>query len=137
MTQPIYRPVADGEILNSNGLFIEAGQSGGWLLHFGKGGPSVWFPDAVRLCEAVPYGTGFAPKADWSKAPAQAMWWCVDADGDEAWHEQEPTVRGWSWASGGDCVVSDERIDIPLGIDWRTLIEKRPQEVSDGPKANV
>jgi hypothetical protein len=41
--------VPDGEILNSNGLYIEAA-GGGWLLRFDKNGPSIWFPDIVRLC---------------------------------------------------------------------------------------
>lgn len=53
MSQPMYRPVADGEILNSNGLLVEAADPDGWLLRFGEGGPTIWFPDGVRLCEVV------------------------------------------------------------------------------------
>lgn len=83
--------------------------------------------DALAIVAGLAHANTPRPKADWSQAPAQAMWWCVDPDGDEAWHELEPKVLGRSWGSAGDCVVSDERIDIPLGIDWRLLKEKRPE----------
>lgn len=49
-----YQPVPDGEILNSNGLYIEADVSGGWLLRFGRNGASIWFPGSVRLCTLMP-----------------------------------------------------------------------------------
>lgn len=73
------------------------------------------------------------PRPDWSEAPANAMWWCVDAVGTEEWHEVEPIVvqSVWLWPPSGNMELppmhwTGGRIEIPLGIDWRLLKERRP-----------
>lgn len=49
----VYKPIPDGLIPDSNGLFIQNDQPGGWLLRFGEGGASIWFPSVARLCRLV------------------------------------------------------------------------------------
>lgn len=77
-----------------------------------------------------------APQADWTAAPEWARWWAIDADGQWFWHQVEPimhqTVSACRWDVGclngipqGDWLFGGH-IDIPLGVDWRTLKERRP-----------
>lgn len=70
------------------------------------------------------------PEPDWSQAPEWAQWWAVDASGIAGWYEQEPEiggVRGWELGGGGAWMVIETPYDIPLGIDWRTLKQRRPE----------
>lgn len=71
-----------------------------------------------------------SPRPDWSEAPEWANWWSVDADGDIFWSEIKPmphkSSASWQIDFSKGRVDFDQNIDIPIGIDWRTLIEERP-----------
>lgn len=69
------------------------------------------------------------PVPDWSKAPEWAQWWAIDPDCNVTWHKKEPEVIFWYWFSEGGETDVGNFVDIPLGIDWRTLKEKRPDAV--------
>lgn len=72
-----------------------------------------------------------APEPDWSKAPEWAEWWAVNADGGVAWFENKPTIWvsvvycGWESNKGRWKTILD-RLELPLGVDWRTTLRKRP-----------
>jgi hypothetical protein len=98
-----------------------------------------------RICDA--YETALAEarrrdkleiaQPDWSTAPKLANWWAVDANGSASWYEFEPTlyetatfcgwsrptIRGFRFGETRD----DAHIEIPLGVDWRTLKYKREE----------
>lgn len=88
---------------------------------------------------AQPSPDGGQPQPDWTQAPEWAQWWTVDPDGSVYWYEQKPILAttvdycGWQpktiegYQQG--YMVPDGEVDIPLGIDWRTLKFRRPQEV--------
>jgi hypothetical protein len=71
------------------------------------------------------------PAPDWASLPG-ATWWCVNADGRVAISEYtEPVLEeGWpTWIhahvilDGGNLPV---RVHLPLGIDWRQTLQRRP-----------
>lgn len=76
------------------------------------------------------------PHPDWSQAPKWAEWWAVDCDGFAMWYEEEPllyetvTFCGWGpkviYGSEQGMKMGAGEIEIPLGVDWRTLKEKKP-----------
>jgi hypothetical protein len=70
-----------------------------------------------------------APMPDWSQAPDWAMWWSVDAYSEVSWHEMEPKLDGTTWWAERR-YQRDGRIIIPLGIDWRTTLQQRPQSTT-------
>jgi len=78
------------------------------------------------------------PKPDWSRAPAWAQWWAVDGlhNGTgyvAGWFSEEPEhddVMGmWTgnpeWGDTDDCF--DQYIVLPIGIDWRCTLQRRPE----------
>ena len=72
------------------------------------------------------------PQPDWSEAPKWAQWWAVDANEESYWFESHPQIDTTFWMPLGDCKsISDAFVALLLGIDWRTTLRKRPQEVSD------
>lgn len=79
-------------------------------------------PEDIRLCRKAQL-----PRADWSQAPAEAQWWSVDASGFAYWYEDEPErdQEDHFWSGINPIYAGD--IDIPLGIDWRLLKERRPE----------
>ena len=75
-----------------------------------------------------------APEPDWDEAPEWAMWWAQDATEDCNWFEQKPfpDLAEWvmakgSWEEDGWNCVFDKCVSLPLGIDWRTTLRKRPE----------
>lgn len=147
MTSERWEPVEDGRYKAGStwGGVIDADKDGR-VLRIPSG--SIELPDNYRFCRRVEVE---CPRPDWSKAPAWARWWTVDANGTVLWHEQEPTRHNNAlfWHSAGRTNWSErnrersrrgrrpridpsqnEQIEIPVGVDWRTLIERRP-EVSD------
>lgn len=76
-----------------------------------------------------------APEPDWTKAPQWAMWWAVDCDGYAWWYRYEPSCDGDAWGDdnpdtgNGKSFKDAYFIDIPIGIDWRTLKRQRPAPV--------
>lgn len=77
------------------------------------------------------------PKPDWSQAPEWANWWAVDGNG-ATWYEYEPIAdRLGDWTVGNDWDDMGQwdsagDIEIPIGIDWRTLKEQRQKEAANG-----
>lgn len=77
------------------------------------------------------------PKADWSQAPEWAMHWRVDPNGFACWFQEEPVLSltvsycGWIPKTINGVVQGATlwacEIDLALGIDWRTLKERRPE----------
>jgi hypothetical protein len=70
------------------------------------------------------------PQPDWSKAPAWAQWWTVDADDNVAWFQNRPFCIASGWVnSGGMTQMYNTMLPyhLPLGIDWRTTLQQRPQ----------
>lgn len=75
------------------------------------------------------------PRPDWSQAPDWATWWAVDPDGICNWFSQEPilteytsarNVIGPHWSHVGSKQSVYDAINIPLGVDWRLLKQRRP-----------
>lgn len=68
---------------------------------------------------------------DWKEAPDTAMWWAVNAFGSALWWAKEPERIGnhaVEWSSMLCDPVFHRQLNIPIGIDWRTLKVKRPTE---------
>lgn len=71
------------------------------------------------------------PQPDWSQPPTWANWWAIAADGCVGWYPVEPQLLAafGEWRTPVDTsALHDGMIDIPLGIDWRTLKQQRPQQ---------
>lgn len=64
---------------------------------------------------------------DWSQAPEWAEWWAVDADGQVLWLTKQPFILGAGWANPGGVTRRAESINLPLGVDWRTTLQRRPR----------
>lgn len=88
--------------------------------------------DALAIVEGLAHVNTPRPEADWSQAPEWAMWWAVEANGDAFWYQYEPSIEkvyviqhSWTCRKGKVNAI-EERVSIPLGIDWRLLKERRP-----------
>ena len=70
-----------------------------------------------------------APQPDWSTAPEWAMWWAVDPDMVGYWFGTEPLAGYGEWNSYDDqnSKVKAGYYSMPLGIDWRQTLRKRPE----------
>ena len=65
------------------------------------------------------------PRPNWADAPKTAKWWCVDPNGVAHFSKNEPKTDGLVW--DGDFLYSSSyAVNIPLGVDWRLLVSKRP-----------
>lgn len=64
---------------------------------------------------------------NWSALPRWAMYWTVSATGIVCLHEMEPVIfiHDGVWTSRGR-LREDGFVEIPIGIDWRTLCFERP-----------
>lgn len=91
------------------------------------------FIKLVRLADAT-------PEPDWSQMQDWVQWWTVDPNGCVGYFEYEPMLRetggagrgGWLWNLSGKWTKDAEpRIDIPIGVDWRTLKRRRPRSVTE------
>ena len=127
MTNPTYRPLPDG-VYDRNGSIITVGNGNNLSISKKQRRMYIWvgeLPDGWKLCEAVDGLT-----ADWSQAPEWAMWWAVDADERAYWHEKEPEIGsvGFIWRSAGTHSYNHHFVELPLGIDWRTLKQRRPEK---------
>ena len=78
------------------------------------------------------------PEPDWS-ASGCPEWWAVDGDGEAHYYNNKPKIDKqiccWDssrWTAKGSSIhIALDRINaLPLGIDWRTTLRKRP-EASD------
>ena len=69
-----------------------------------------------------------APLPDWTTAPEWAQWWAVDADGMACWYTSEPKIYESVWGPEDDrWHVTHGLVDLPLGVDWRTTLRRRPE----------
>jgi len=70
-----------------------------------------------------------APEPDWSQAPEWAQWWAFDTHNVGFWYAEEPHVMAGKWESNHGMIVWDGAYsdDLPIGIDWRTTLRKRPE----------
>lgn len=106
------------------------------LFNDGKFEEMMGSPDAVIRC-ASEFIEGERPSpihADWTIAPTWAQWWAVDPDGICHWFNNEPILTEFvshrneiapHWSHYGSKQSTYDAINIPLGIDWRLLKEKR------------
>lgn len=133
----IWRPLTDG-VYNYGTIHIE--NSGEWLAIDDRDSDGLKsylgtsMENNFRVCELVEIDI---PKPDWSIAPEWANWWAADGDGESYWFEMRPTMdeEGVLWfpdAEGKMIIAGCSKI--PVGVDWRLLIEKNPEnkeELSD------
>lgn len=77
-----------------------------------------------------------APEPDWSQAPDWARWWAADSDGESTYYAERPEpdekIACWDsarWSAKGSTILSewDKTSPLPLGVDWRTTLRKRPE----------
>lgn len=90
---------------------------------------------ALAWLDALPQ----APEPDWDAAPEWARWATLffnrayAASGRMAlywqFHEGEPIRDEISWMTpkGTKSLIGSQRVEIPLGIDWRTTLRQRPE----------
>lgn len=80
--------------------------------------------------DATPVAEGEGVQPDWSQAPDWAEWWTVDADGEQTFWVKEPQIdryRAMWYMDASNCEILKD-VEIPIGIDWRTLKQRKPQE---------
>lgn len=113
-----------------------------WLLCVncaGTGATEVDGSDEMcRACDGWGRVPGpIPPRPDWSKAPEWAQWWVMHGYGAAEFLDTEPkaaTIHNASWflcpgtRRHADIRPVGECERIPIGIDWRTLIQKRPTQ---------
>lgn len=102
-----------------------------WLDTLAAGEVDAPQPDSAQEMPRV--------QPDWSSAPEWAEWWAVDCGGGAGWYESEPELDHsgfWDRLVGmdGKCIGKTNGagdIDIPLGVDWRLLKQRRPAPTPD------
>ena len=71
-----------------------------------------------------------APEPDWSEAPEWADAWVVETSCRSWWWAGYPVATNGGWSGGGWSGVGRREFchheSLPLGIDWRTTLRKRP-----------
>ncbi len=88
-------------------------------------------PQPIVVCDGC---RTIAPQPNWDEAPSWANWWAVDPDGYYHWFDNEPILTqvtgyreliGPHWSHFGSKQHLYDAINIPIGIDWRTLKQQR------------
>jgi hypothetical protein len=82
-------------------------------------------PDIAAIAQMIAAYDALAPKDnEW---PDDAQWYTIDASGVSIWHTASPsfdmTFYNWRSMTGW----REKVIDLPLGVDWRLCIWKRPE----------
>ena len=78
-----------------------------------------------------------APEPDWSDAPDNATHWAVDGYQNasgwwEAWfYVGEPKMWQSDMGWDGPKRIHADQVILPIGIDWRTTLRKRPEAAHD------
>ena len=133
MSNIVWTPLEDGRYRDKYGDYIIIDEQ--FLsLEDGDEKTRCVLPVDVRLCRAMPAPAPLEmPQPDWSQAPEWAMWWTCDPDGDAYWWQLEPHYPdGYTWDNNDSlCSRADYGLVIPLGIDWRTLKQQRPEEADN------
>ena len=70
-----------------------------------------------------------APQPDWATAPPWVNWWAADANGETHWFVSAPKVFDSIWMPHPHLEIIDDDgdVDLPVGIDWRTTLRRRPE----------
>lgn len=68
-----------------------------------------------------------APRPDWSQAPEWAMFHAINANGTGHWYQHEPQHRTIGWVKRDGRWHGDIGYLLPLGVDWRETLQRRPQ----------
>ena len=82
----------------------------------------VWVNNLPRMLEP-----------DWKAAPEWAMWRAIDPDGQTIWSKEELMYEQAYWFhdrlhySVDGCCEHAEYVSLPVGIDWRCTLRKRPE----------
>lgn len=74
------------------------------------------------------------PHPVWETLPSWANWWTVSATGKIRVFAEKPEVDklgGMWWQPNQSKFLLAGNIDIPIGIDWRTLCFERPRHMLD------
>ena len=72
------------------------------------------------------------PEPNWADAPDDAMAWAVDANGYAHWFVDIPSldVYGSEWVTHRFMEIEDAgHVILPLGVDWRTTLRCRQEEI--------
>jgi hypothetical protein len=90
-----------------------------------EGEPSERTVNAMNWLEAQPE----APQPDWATAPPWVNWWAADANGETHWFVSAPKVFDSIWMPHPHLEIIDDDgdVDLPVGIDWRTTLRRRPE----------
>lgn len=66
---------------------------------------------------------------EWKDAPERALYCCTHADGKQYWTATLPyrIYNETEWEIG-DTAIFYRIVDVPIGIDWRLCVWKRPIE---------
>lgn len=73
------------------------------------------------------------PEPDWTQAPDWAQWWAADEDGRTYWYDRQPYVEkadDGCWDGNGEFEWNGD-VTLPVGVDWRTTLRHRPEEVTE------
>ena len=97
-------------------------------------GVEVALSNNARLCiwQAQRTPAPALPGPSWEDAPDEVSWWTVDADGDIFYSVDEPQPDKWRcmWDRDDESDMlwrpKPNNIEIPIGVDWRTLKRQRP-----------
>jgi len=94
------------------------------------------FEAALAWLDAQPA----APEPDWDSAPEWANWWAASVPvglykfTNAFWYAEKPHMRAHEWVcatnpdgSPTGKMMGAPYVDLPLGIDWRTTLRRRPE----------
>lgn len=117
--RPLQTKIAYG--FGHESIIIDANSIGGLPL-----------PDGVQIMERDAQPP--VPVPDWSKVPNDRIkWWAVDPDGRQVWGEGKAACPRGYWRgidekglSFSIYTVRGDKVDLPLGVDWRTTLTQRP-----------
>jgi len=65
---------------------------------------------------------------DWKSAPTWAEWWCWHHEGYGVWSENKPLLANGLWLVAGGRREVGHFGSVPLGVDYRLLLQRRPGE---------
>ena len=81
----------------------------------------VILPDDLRLCRFAP-----ADWVDWEKVPDGYDWVAADANGDPFAYTHVPQKGPTFWSSASEYTSCPTLGILPLGLDWRQSLRRRP-----------
>ncbi len=79
-----------------------------------------------KIVEVWIDGLPAMPQPDWDEAPESAGWHAIDPDGLGYWFPAEPFTAFGTWYIESGREKKSGYYTLPLGIDWRQTLTKRP-----------